>query len=139
MSVAPIPTIFVISMTRDASEIVSRCFPSAAQVAAFAEPAEALRALQAGLAPLLMIVELGAETRHWVPQLERFDEVPTSPRRLFLVSPAQLEEVLHDLYRPTTDHLLLWPCDDAEIRQSLQYVLMPPATGVPAYPLPSSL
>jgi hypothetical protein len=91
----------------------------------FKEPGELLLACR-NAPPLLVVVEIGQTQAMWAEKLEPMLLLSSPPRRLFLVEPGALDDVMDSTFRQHEDHLILWPCTREELSAGLTYMLTPP-------------
>lgn len=127
----PPALIYVFARSPETTEALRAVAFSHLVIRAFASAGELLDRCRLA-PPLLVVAEVGSDTD--LTPLARLAELPTPPRRLCLVEPAALEELMSEAFRLGSDHAQLWPCTADELRIALAHAL----TSAPSAAFPTT-
>lgn len=117
--------IYVLARSPETVELLRAVAFSHVTLWAFTSSSELLEKCRA-TPPLLVVAEVGSDTD--LAPLARLAELPAAPRRLYLVEPVALEDLMSEAFHLGADHAQLWPCTKGELRDALAHAI----SSVPA-------
>lgn len=127
------PLVAVLATDVRLAHAVAATFPGSASVEHCATPLELIAVCRTRKV-FFAVVQLGYDQHTWLTALEVLQELPESPRVLFLVEPGVLEDVLGGLFRSGTDHMVLWPAEPASLHAALVRMAGPGGPPAPLMP-----